>query len=56
MIKHWQIEITMLELKAYIGNTIPEKTPKVLGKAKLPIILTNSSDGNIWNLSLWGGK
>ncbi len=45
-------KVSMLELKAYMSSSMPEETQKVLGKAKHPIILTNSSDKNIWNLSL----
>ncbi len=45
-------EVTMLELKAYMGSTMPEETLNVLGVAKHPIILTNSGDRDIWNLSL----
>jgi len=44
--------VTMLELKAYMGTTMPEETEKVLGKSSHPIILTNSTDTRIWNITL----
>jgi uncharacterized caspase-like protein len=49
-------EVTMLELKAYIATTMPDETLRVLGTAAHPVILTNSSDTAIWNLSLKARK
>ena len=44
--------VTMLELKAYMSSAMPEETLRVLKAAKHPVILTNSSDSSIWNLTL----
>jgi len=45
-------KVTMLELKAHMSSTMPEETLRVLGAPKDPLILTNSSDEDIWNLTL----
>lgn len=43
--------VTMGELKAYLSSKMPDVTQKVLGVAKHPIILTNSGNPEIWNIS-----
>ena len=44
--------VTMLELRTYLSSEMPEKTQKVLGVAKRPIITTSTGDSTIWNLDL----
>ena len=45
-------QITMLELKAFMSDTMPRETERVLGAPKHPLIVTDSVDPKIWNLSL----
>jgi uncharacterized caspase-like protein len=44
--------VTMGELRAYLNSDMPEKTQRVLGVAKNPIITTNSGNPDIWDLTL----
>jgi uncharacterized caspase-like protein len=44
--------VTMGELRAYLNSSMPEKTQKVLGVAKRPVIATSTGDPDIWNLTL----
>lgn len=46
--------VTMGELRSYLSNVMPAETQKVFGVAKRPVIVTNSGDPAIWNLSLQG--
>jgi uncharacterized caspase-like protein len=46
--------VTMRELRAYMSTEMPDKTQKVLGVAKRPIITTSTGDSQIWNLTLKG--
>ena len=44
--------VTLRELRAYLQSSMPEETQRVLGVARHPLITTNSSDPQIWQLSL----
>jgi len=44
--------VTMGELKDYMNISLPNETQKVLGVARRPVIMTNSGDPDIWNLTL----
>jgi hypothetical protein len=42
----------MRELKTFVETSMPDETYRVLGVARHPVILANSSDESIWNLTL----
>ena len=44
--------VTLRELRAYLHSKMPEETQRILGVAKHPLITTNSSDPQIWQLSI----
>jgi uncharacterized caspase-like protein len=44
--------VSMRELKTFVETSMPDETYRVLGVARHPVILANSSDESIWNLTL----
>jgi hypothetical protein len=44
--------VTLGELRAYLEDTMPDETQRILGKARRPIINAPTGDPDIWNLSI----